>query len=80
MEQQLRERFAEMERKGMLTSVDALRRQQAELRAQAARLAEAIGMAGEFPSLIERLRSVESEISALGRTIAAYRPVNCAPP
>jgi len=65
-----------MERQGTTSSPDGLRRQQSDLRAQAARLAEAVALGGNLPSLIQRLRALEDEIARLERAITALRPVN----
>jgi hypothetical protein len=55
-------------------SGDSLRARHATLKAQTARLAEAISMAGDMTSLIEKLRVVEKEIDEVQRAIAVYRP------
>ncbi len=75
-QEELQRRIKEMERERANSNVDELRRQKDGLREQAARLAEAIGMGGDLPSLLQRLRSVESAIKKLEIAIEAYRPIS----
>ena len=72
--EELQRRVKELERQGAMSSIDDLRRQRDDLRVQAARLAEAIGMGGDMKSLIERLRTVEAEAMRLDQAIATHGP------
>ena len=74
--EELQRRRKEMERQRENSNPDSLRRQRDDLRAQAARLAEAVGMGGDMPSLVQRLRTVEAELKKLDHAIATYRPRN----
>jgi hypothetical protein len=40
------------------------------------RLAETIGVGGDLPGLVQRLRGVEAVLANLDRAIAVYRPSN----
>jgi nicotinic acid mononucleotide adenylyltransferase len=73
-ERAIRERLAEWRREGETPTLDSLRDRRATLKAQAARLAEAIGVGGDMSSLLERLREVEKQVAEVERTIVAYRP------
>jgi len=75
IQEELQRRLKERERPGSISSLDGLRRQRNDLRLKAARLTEAIEAGGDVPSLVQRLRTVEAEITTLNRAIAAYRPV-----
>jgi hypothetical protein len=75
-ERAIRERLAEWKRAGETTTLDSLHDRRATLKAQGARLAEAIGVGGDLPSLLERLRDVEKQVAEVERTTIAYRPRN----
>jgi site-specific DNA recombinase len=73
--EELHKRLKEMERQGATSSLDGLRKQQSDLRCKAARLAEAVELGGNLPTLIQRLRTVEAEIERGDQAIKAFRPV-----
>ena len=62
-----------MARQPTVSNIDVLKQQRDDLQTQAKRLAEAIGLGGDLQSLIQRLRTVESEIKKLDYALAAYR-------
>jgi hypothetical protein len=75
-EEELRNRLAEMERQGSMTTVDSLSMRRQDLASRLARLIEAIEIGGgDLISLTQRLRDVEHEIMRLNETIAVHRPV-----
>jgi site-specific DNA recombinase len=75
-QEELQRRIKEMARQAANSNLDGVRRQRDDLRAQATRLAEAIGVGGDLPSLVQRLRGVEAELASVNRAIAAFRPSN----
>jgi hypothetical protein len=68
-QEELRRRLLEREQQGSISSLDGLQRQRSDLRLKAARLAVAIETGGDLPSLVQRLRTVEAEITKLDRAI-----------
>ena len=72
--EQLNKRLAGIQREAASNSVASLRRTRKELRGQAKRLADAIAEAGHSPTLLQRLRSVESEIARVEGHMKAQKP------
>jgi site-specific DNA recombinase len=73
-EDELQRRLKEIERQGKSSSLETLRRNRDNLKAQAARLTEAIEVGGDLPSLVQRLGTVEAELGRLEGAILTHRP------
>ena len=82
IEQAVKARIADIQRQTALSmksdsaNGDSARKRRDELKAQAARLTEAIGMGGNLPTLVQKLQEVQREIEQADRGIAVQRPRN----
>jgi site-specific DNA recombinase len=70
----VRQRLREIQQADAAGSLDALRHEERSLKAQAARLADAIARSGEMDSLLGRLKNVEQDLQQVRRRMAAGRP------
>jgi len=75
-QEELQRRLKETEFQTARSKPEELRQRRHDLQGQAARLAEVIGMGGDLPSLMHRLRDVESEIKRLDQVVAQSQPTN----
>lgn len=75
-EKQLRARIKEMESRGNASGKTTMEKRREELRLQTKRISAAIGLGGDLESLVEHLKAVESEITALSDRLNLYKPIN----
>jgi site-specific DNA recombinase len=76
-EQELQKRLTEIQRLSAdSTQIAVLHNHREELQAQAARLAEAIAIAGHSPALLSRLASAEADLARVTQEIEGHKPVN----
>ena len=76
IEQAVKVRIADMQRQAQAAGGDSGRKRREELKAQAARLTDAIGMGGNLPTLVQKLQEVQREIEDAEKSIAVQRPRN----
>ena len=76
IEQVVKVRIADVRRQTQSTNGDSARKRREELKAQAVRLTEAIGIGGNLPTLVLKLQEVEREIADLEKSMAVQRPHN----
>lgn len=71
--EELDKRLAEIQRQG---GRSGLQREQRDLKEQATRLSQAIATAGQSPTLLAHLGSIESKLAEIERRLATYRPLD----
>ncbi len=76
IEQAAKARIADMQRQAQSANGDSTRKRTQELKAQAARLTEAIGIGGNLQTLVLKLQEVEREIGDIEKDMAVQRPHN----
>lgn len=69
-ERAIKERLAQMKRQAGSTDADGNRKRREDLKARAGRLTEAISLGGNLPTLVQKLREIQSEIEQIDRVKA----------
>ncbi|MCU1325788.1 MAG: pinR [Bryobacterales bacterium] len=77
-ERALKDRVLKQQRAELTTDKTCLERQRHELRAQAARISEAIARGGDMESLLDHLKTLEAKLRAVSKRIDACNPFDFA--
>ena len=76
IERTVKARIVDMQRQAQSTNGDTTRNRRDELKAQAARLTEAISLGGALQPLVQKLQEIEREASEIERAVAQQCPRN----
>jgi site-specific DNA recombinase len=76
IDQAIKLRIADLQKQAQGSNGDQVRKRREELKSQAARFTEAIGLGGNIPTLVQKLQEIEREAQAIDRAITTQRPRN----